>query len=281
MFAVRSSRCTSNRSSTIQRSSYHSVIPFRTASSATAKVEEQAARLALEEKILHSRTVPQQVVFKVNNDLFKSLPEDWNASHTQSYNTALSAVESALKGKLADLVKNARNTQNGLVGGYGLLAAINETNPSGEIKERAEAFQKVLDAWSNGPKDSASARTQEAEKLLKQRRDKFYKGLVSLCTENQFIGSGFTPEEMKYVNYTLEKYTQGYVDVWMAEVKAILQGQDSAEIRKLVREKKDASLAADKAELTNLISEQPQAGTILKQLFSSKFDSLLGGAKVK
>jgi len=221
MFVARSCRVQSSTSH--HRTIVPSVVARRNAVS-VPKLEDINARIALEEKILKSKSVPEQIVFRVNMKFFKSLPEEWHGSHLQSYTSALASLEGALKGKFADLAKNAKDSQTGLIYAYALLNAVYESNPSGEIKERGQAFQKVLDTYAAGPKDSVAAKVQEADKLLKAKKDKLVKGILNAYTEHPLVGSSYTPDEFKYINTTVEKYAQGYVDVWGTEVKLTLEG---------------------------------------------------------
>jgi len=232
---------------------------------------------------LKSKSVPEQIVFRVNMKFFKSLPEEWHGSHLQSYTSALASLEGALKGKFADLAKNAKDSQTGLIYAYALLNAVYESNPSGEIKERGQAFQKVLDTYAAGPKDSVAAKVQEADKLLKAKKDKLVKGILNAYTEHPLVGSSYTPDEFKYINTTVEKYAQGYVDVWGTEVKLTLEGAEPTEVKKLVKQKVDEALEVDKQELLGIASLDSDFVETIKVAYPSRYLNLynqLTGAKV-
>jgi len=278
MLCARSSSSVS-RTTTHQRPNINSsYLARRNAASAASEAKNQEAiaqklevlknRLAAEEKIMQTKTIPQQVVFEVNNRYFSSLPQDWSTSHQQSYKTALSALESSLKGKFAEAIKKARDPQNGLLIAHLLIAAVNQSNPTGEVKDRLTAFQKAVDTWESGPQDLREVKNQEIEKLLKQKKDRLAKNLLSVYTDHPIVGAAFTPDELKYLGGVVDRYAQGYVDVWAAEAKATLQGLDATEIRRIVEEKKRATLEADAQELSGIVSHEPAFEAQVKHSFA-------------
>jgi len=273
------------RSSSVSKTTTHqraninsSYLARRNAASAASEAKSQQAiaqrvevlknRLAAEEKIMQTKTIPQQVVFEVNNKYFNSLSQDWSASHQQNYKTALSALESSLKGKFAEVIKKARDPQSGLLISHLLIAAVNQSNPTGEVKDRVAAFQKAVDAWEAGPEELRDAKHQEIDKILKQKKDRLARNLLATYTEHPVVGASFTPDELKYLGGVIERYTQGYVDVWAAEAKATLQGLDSTEIKRIVEEKKRATLEADAQELSGIVAHEPAFEAQVKHVFA-------------
>jgi hypothetical protein len=244
------------------------------------KFENVTAKLTAQQQFLYYMTIPQQILFKVNNKFFSSLPDTWHTAQAQSFKKAVDAVEAAvaktdLKGKVAELVQRTKEADKDLTAARKLYLAIEDANVSGEVKERARDLLAAIEAWELGPQDaSRQAKIAEAEKLLLTRKDREVRKQIEKTLDAPLLSDKWTPEEVKYVHTIVEQDQASIYDVWGTEVRGVLQGVSPAELRKTITEKKQKYTQADNATIAKYAQfDGPQ--------FPQRVEALLGPTMAK